>query len=140
MESEVELKGLLTLALTDRISIYLFIRKLREDAHKHYRDFGLFSTNTEILNRLIDIVRTYEMNDLQLNGHSVWLLSHLASRSQNQDSSPDTIAYFSNRSILDTLIRLSLEQPVYSYCHNLFNQLIDNNQELFQILCKIGET
>jgi hypothetical protein len=120
----------------DRRQLFLTILGVRSAGHVYLNKWNEADVDSSVLDRIVDIVRRYESNGLQLNGYGCWLLERIIVRTSIKISDS---AKYSEASILELILRIFLEHPVYNTCVSMLYAIVRRSDGAFTNLCQIGK-
>ena len=106
-------------------------------SHLYVEDWKALAVDAALMARVVDVIRRYECNGLQLNGEGVRLLLKIAIHS-NTNSSAQVVASLSDPSVVELLLRLAMEHPVYDNCLAVLDVAIRAEPTLLARVCEIG--
>lgn len=133
-EVQTRLLALLgALPLHDRSELHALLYAVYAQQHKFCLRFEQMATSST-LQQLLLAVRLYECNGLQLSGHAVWLLCTLCEHAKEE--AMESIA---NPQAMEVLLRVGLEQTIYSYCFRVLSIITKVSADRLKQLCNTGE-
>lgn len=106
---------------------------LTSEQHRYLDQWKKLNVDPQTLEKVVDIIRRFEANGLQLEGKGVWVLLMCFKYCYNGDK----LAKETQTSLVETLIRIALEHSVYVDCIEILQYVVDNMEltpsEVFQI-------
>ena len=124
-----------TLPVHNRDELYMIIRDILRQSHVYYYDWQDIKVGIQLIGTVVDIIRRYDLNGLQMNGDSLKLLYQLASVS----SSTVITASLSDNSVIELILRLLLEHPIYDICICILDIIISSSTEPTILFSHIGD-
>jgi len=121
------------LPLHDRSELHALLYVLFSQQHRFCLRFAEMASGTT-LQQLLLAVRLYECNGLQLSGHAAWLLCTLCEHAD--EAAVESIA---NAQAMEVLLRVGLEQSIYSYCFRVLTIVTRHSADRLKLLCTTGE-
>lgn len=112
------------------------IHEVLKHSHLYEADWKALTVDAALMARVVDIIRRYECHGLQLNGEGVRLLLKIAMHSRD---TPQVVASLSDPSVLELLLRLAVEHPVYDNCLAVLDVAIQADPVLLVRVCEIGK-
>jgi hypothetical protein len=125
---------LLNFPLHDRGQAFQILKCIRRQAHQYYDKWKTLN-KSDCLNLVIDILRRYEANGLQLGGYGCWFFERLVLESHLM---LDTSSKYSEDSIIELLLRMLLEHDCYTNCISILSASIKLSPPRFRSICDIG--
>lgn len=104
-------------------------------SHLYCADWKLLSPDAPLVSRVVDLIRRYESNGLQLHGDGVRLLTRLAEAFALDASVTSAL---SEPPVVELLLRLALEHPIYPACLAVLDVATAANGMLVKRISEIG--
>lgn len=134
--------------------LFYALRDLFKLSHLYHADWAALSVDSHLIHQVVDSIRRYEANGLQLNGDGVRLLYKVVScgsggktSSANSSSSepkdaiatlcPVGIQVLSEHAVIELLLRLALEHTVRDVCIALMESVVQQDASIFTKICDI---
>lgn len=121
------------LPLHDRSELHGLLYVLFSQQHRFCLRFAEMASG-HTLQQLLLAVRLYECNGLQLSGHAAWLLCTLCEHADEQ-----AVESIANAQAMEVLLRVGLEQSIYSYCFRVLTIVTRHSADRLKLLCTTGE-
>jgi hypothetical protein len=106
------------------INSFKKLLSLTIEPHLYLDQWKTLDVSVITLEKVIDIVRRYEENGLQLEGKGVWLLLMCLKYCYNP-APTDKLPKDSQISLVETLIRIALEHSVHLQCTEILQYIVD---------------
>ncbi len=97
------------------------IVSLTTEPHRYLEQWKNLNVDPPTLEKIIDIIRRFEANGLQLEGKGVWVLHMCFKYCYNQEK----LSRETQISLVETLIRIALEHSVYVQCIEILQFVVD---------------
>lgn len=120
---EVDLIDILNVVLKGNpLNSFSKLLSLNIEPHTYLRQWKELDITLETIEKVIDIIKRYEANDLQLRGKGVWLLSMCLKYCYHKT---EKLPKDSQISLVETLFRITLEQHVHVECVEILQLVLD---------------
>jgi hypothetical protein len=103
--------------------------------HLYHSQWEQLENQPQLFDTILHIIIKYEANGLQLHGDGVHLLQRLLSHGNYSFSSS---MKFSINQILEILLRILLEHPIYLICLEILWKEMKKDETIFRKLCSIA--
>lgn len=123
------------LATQSRDDLFVTLREILQLSHLYYLDWQHLQVDSALVHTVVDIIRRYESNGLQLHGDAIRLLLKLAT---SHVHSKVILSTLSDQSVIELLLRLTLEHPVYEICLAVLGVIVAADDFVFSKICDMG--
>jgi hypothetical protein len=135
--------------------LFFALRDLFKLSHLYHADWATLSVDTHLIHQVVDSIRRYEANGLQLNGDGVRLLYKVVSGGSHSNSinnitsnscssprplRPAGLQVLSEHGVIELLLRLTLEHTVRDVCIALLDAVVQQDVAVFAKTCDICES
>jgi hypothetical protein len=128
-DMKIDLKQtLMKLPINNREELYMLLRNIFQYSHIYYSEWKDIVIDTHVVHEVVNIIRRYESNELQLHGDGVRLLYQLSTVTSNKHA---IIQVLSDASVIELLLRLLLEHPIYGICISILDQIVSADSTWF---------
>ncbi len=134
-----ELKLVLSkIATFNRDELFVTLREILQLSHLYISDWQVLVVDASLVVQVVDIIRRYESNGLQLHGDGVRLLLLLAT-GPSAEPSRAVVSAMSDPPVVEVLLRLALEHPVYNTCCAIMEVALSRDELVFSRICDMSK-
>jgi hypothetical protein len=116
---------------------FLRVYRLATEQHIYWHQWMCLKWDVPTLQAVVDIMRRYELNELQFHGKTVYIASMMLRYGMDASQLPADSMIMTT--LLENILRLILEYPVYHSCFLLLDILVDRFALPVQRIFEIGE-
>lgn len=129
---------LLRLPTNNHDALMTVLRDILQLSHLYVEDWKELHVDAPLVLRVVDLIRRYESNGLQLHGDGVRLLHKLTLNASSSHSDPTVMNALLESPVIELLLRLALEHPVYDTCLEVLRLYIARELPTLIRICEIG--
>jgi hypothetical protein len=119
----------------NRDALMVCLREVLQLSHLYVADWRALQVEPALIYRVVDLIRRFESNGLQLNGDGIRILHKLA---ESAAYVPAVMAALADPPVLELLLRLSLEHPVYDACLAVLGLVVAHAPPALVRICEMG--
>lgn len=123
------------LPVHNRDLLMVSLNDLLKLSHLYCDDWRRLEIDVPLVSRVVDLIRRYESNGLQLHGDGVRILNKIADHSRGNE---DLLMALSEAPVVELLLRLALEHPVYDACLAVLDIVAETVPAVLGRICDIG--
>lgn len=120
---EVDLIDILNVVLKGNpLNSFSKLLSLNIEPHTYLQQWKELDVALDTIEKVIDIIKRYEANDLQLRGKGVWLLSMCLKYCYHKTEKLPKEAQIS---LVETLFRITMEQHIHLECVEILQLILE---------------
>lgn len=120
---EVDLIDILNVVLKGNpLNSFSKLLTLNIEPHTYLQQWKDLDVALDTIEKVIDIIKRYEANDLQLRGKGVWLLSMCLKYCYHKT---EKLSKEAQISLVETIFRITMEQHIHIECVEILQLVLD---------------